>query len=76
MSKAISDAAREVVAQWLLRPHAIIASDLRRAIEAMARAIDAHDGARRLEEAYTGRKLDHEAWKTFLTNGQDPPGVE
>lgn len=69
MSAATFEAACEVVRQWRLRPHAIIATDLRRAIERLEAAIDAAGAAGQLELAFA-RKIDHEAWARVLTGDE------
>lgn len=72
MSTGTYAAACEVVRQWRARPHAVIATDLRRAIEALEAAIDAQGAAGQLELAFTRRELDHEAWARVMTdNGKD-----
>lgn len=73
MSRTVIDAARDVVAHWRLRPHAIIATDLRRAIEALDQALEMDAQAAALQAAH-GRVIDHEAWSAVL-NGHPKPEV-
>ena len=74
MSKSIEDAARDVVTHWRLRPHAVIALDLKRAIERLAAALDADTAARGIQAAFEQRTIDHDAWARVM-NGQDKPEV-
>lgn len=68
----IERAAAALVEQWRRHPHAIIRTDLRRAIEALDEALAAAAAAGQLELAFTHeRKLDQYAWQQFLSTSDE-----